>query len=436
MNGSDPSWSMYYQQGQEGRPRPGYPGRGLSNEEYVDYIKRYCTFYQDFNPTGFDVDEWADIFVRAGVKFTVLTAKHHDGFSMFDTKTKVNALRRIEENGKVRYENTRISYGIMDTPYKQDIVKAYVKAIRERGLAVGLYFSNPDWMDYDARWGQHNLYRDPEYTRASDPEGWRRFLMRHREQLRELTTNYGKIDILSFDHGFPMEAWPELKETLKMIRSLQPEVMLRYRGIAAWGDYFTPEGWHPDDLFDKRIFNQKPWSVIGSTGLHPGYSFPEDQRYPSVESLVHKLITIVSVGGTFQLGFGPGPDGKFDPAAVKITEQIGDWLRINGEGIYATRSRMVFREGERIRFTRSKDRKTVYAISMNWPGNDLTLESVRAVPGSEIHLLGVDEPLNWYQHDKGLVIEIPPSLQDAQNRPCEHAYVFKIKARPVMEQDY
>lgn len=422
MNGSSPSWSLWYQTGQLGRPDPSYPGRGLSNDDYMEYIKRYCTFYQDFNPVAFDPGQWAEMMVRGGFQFFIFTTKHHDGFSMFRTRTFVNALRR---NGQGGYENTRIHYGIEDTPFKRDVTRELVDAARRRGLAVGLYFSNPDWMDYDARFSEFNLFRDPTYTRQSDPEGWRRFMARHREQLRELSTNYGKIDILSFDHGLPMDAWPELKETLKMIRRLQPDVMMRDRGIGAWGDEFTPEGWYPKDLYDPRTFGGKPWSTIGGTGLNPGYSPPEHQRYPSVDSLIHALVTVVSAGGSLQLGFGPGPDGRFDPRAVKLMEEMGDWLRVNGEAIYATRPRTVFHEGDDIRFTRTKDYKFVYAISLKWPGAALLLKSVRARQGSKIYLVGSPRALDWTQDANGLTIQIPKDLE--QNKPCEHTYAFKIE---------
>jgi alpha-L-fucosidase len=429
LNGSNPSWSLWYPKSQIGDPTSSYPPRGFSNEQFLDYMKQYCTFYQDFNPVNYNADEWADLYKRAGIKFAVITTKHHDGFCMFDTRTKVNALRRVENAGKTEYENVYNHYSIMETPYKRDIVANFTQAMRKKGIAVGYYFSNPDWMDYDARFGQANIFRDTTYTRKADPEGWNRFLLRHREQLRELCSNYGKIDILSFDHGLPMDAWTDFKETLKMIRRLQPDIMLRHRGINAWGDYFTPEGWHPDDYYDSRINNQKPWSVIGSTGLHPGYSFQEDQKYPSVESLIHKLIIIVSVGGTFQLGFGPGPDGRFDAKAVRILELMGDWLRVNGEGIYATRPRLVFKEGENIRFTRSKDNKTAYAICLEWPGKKLVLRSLQARQQGEIFLLGDDKPLRWKQEINGLFIELPIRFQRKENRPCRHAYVFKIPVR-------
>jgi len=181
MNGSNPSWSLWRPIGQLGGADPSYPSRGLSNLDYVEYIKRYCTFYQDFNPTGFNADEWADMMKRAGFQFFVFTTKHHDGFSMFHTKTFVNALQR---DGEGSYENVLIHYSLENTRFRRDVLRELVDSARKRDLGIGLYFSNPDWLDYDGRFAEHSLFRDPTYTRQSDPEGWKRFLARHREQLQ------------------------------------------------------------------------------------------------------------------------------------------------------------------------------------------------------------------------------------------------------------
>jgi len=457
MNASNPSWSLWPPKGQLGnadygnydqdfyqkfasgefqKPEPGYPSLGMSNKKYIEYLKRYCTFYQTFNPKNYDPNKWAELFSGAGFQFAVLTAKHHDGFSMFDTKTWVNALKKVEEKAETTYRPVINHYSIMDTPYQKDIIQAFIQAMRAKGIAVGLYFSNPDWMDYDGRFAQGNLFRDSTYTRQNDPEGWKRFLLRHREQLNELTSNYGKIDILSLDHGLPRNAWPEFKETLRIVRRNQPEIMIRHRGIGDWGDYFSPEGWYPKSYYDVRINNKRPWTVIGSTGLHPGYSWPQDQKYPSVEKLVENLITIVSVGGNYQLGFGPSPYGTFDEGAVQLMNKIGTWLQVNGKAIYDTRAREVYREGEFIRFTRSKNNTVVYAICTEWPGEQLVLHSVRAQDNSKIFLLGSIVSLAWHQDDAGLVIEVPEQLQEPKNRPCDYAYTFKIRQKePLLRWD-
>jgi alpha-L-fucosidase len=437
--GATPSWSLWPPWGQEGEPTPEFPARGDSDEEFVAYQRRHCTLYQDFDPTAFDAAEWADLFDRAGLQFAVLTTKHHDGFALFDTDTVVNALRRTQtENGDTEYEHVVNHYSIADTPYSDDIVDAFVDAMRERGLGVGLYFSHPDWMDFDARFGQVNLFRDPAYTRETHPECWEWALERHREQLRELTTEYGDIDMLSVDNGLPRAAWPDLKETMEMVRENQPDVMIRSRSIGAWGDYFTPEGWHPESPYADQIFGKadenSPWTAIGPTGRHPGYSFPDDQEYPPVDEVIEDLVVVVAAGGTFQIGLGPGPDGAFDDDAVALLEELGEWLDVNGEAIYATRPRDVYREGD-VWFTRSKDRETVYVISLDWPGDALSLDSVSLREGAPVHLLGREDPLDRQQDEEGLTVDIPRDLQDPEARPCEHAYAFRIPNGDPVSRD-
>jgi alpha-L-fucosidase len=139
-------------------------------------------------------------------------------------------------------------------------------------------------------------------------------------------------------------------------------------------------------------------------------------------------VDIVSKGGNFQVGTGPDSKGKFHPKAIEALEYVGDWLKVNGEAIYATRPYQQCREGDSIRYTRSKDNQAVYAICLKWPGKQLVLKSVWAAEGSEIRLLGFEKPMPWRQDANGLAIEIPESLQSEAARPCQQAYSFKITA--------
>ena len=130
------------------------------------------------------------------------------------------------------------------------------------------------------------------------------------------------------------------------------------------------------------------------------------------------------------VGIGPDRNGQFHPTALENLRAAGDWLKINGEGIYATRPRDgdLWKEGDHLRFTRSKDRRIVYAFSLVWPGRSLTLHSLTPKAGSKVYLLGYPKPLAWNQAaDTGTVIQIPAELQNVTNRPCQYVYAFKFR---------
>ena len=413
----------------------------------AQYKNDYNQLYKKFNPSEFDGDEWADLMVRGGMKYYIFTAKHHDGFAMWDTKTKVK--KRVVYPGPGAadgaIEDCDLHYSIMETPFGRDIVKELVEATRRRGLGIGLYYSHWDWYDADFRWsGYDKTWFDSTFSPETDPEGWQRFLTRHREQVLELTTNYGPIDLLGWDcminhpihektqHPIWKQAWPYVKETVKMARRLQPGALMRQRGIYDYGDYFTPEGVIPANPADRKDHHeQRPWQVIYPCGT-PSY-VPND-GYKGADWILHSLIDITAKGGVFQVGFGPMPNGTFDERVVQRILYVGDWLKVNGEGIYKTRPWKHYEEGADIRYTRSKDGKNVYAISLKWPGETLALKKIKALAGTQIHMLGVDEPLAWRQDaDQGLVIEMGDGLQDEANRPCKQAYVFRIKGEPLEE---
>ena len=130
------------------------------------------------------------------------------------------------------------------------------------------------------------------------------------------------------------------------------------------------------------------------------------------------------------VGVGPDADGQFHPAVIERLEYAGRWLKVNGEAIYATRPWEYWKEGDTIRYTRSKDEKHVYAVALAWPGRQLVLAHPRAKAGSEITMLGYAKPLTWQQDDSHLIISIPEELQDAATRPCPQAWSFRIAIQP------
>lgn len=402
MIGSDASWAL-----------------AGANREFWDI---YNVLYQFFNPTDFDADAWMDLFQRGGIKFFTFTTKHHDGFSMWPTKTTQKSIKLTPkgfgQGGVEYYETVTQNYSIMDGPYKKDIVRAVVEAGRKKGMGIGLYYSHVDWHDPAFAWDPFNEYYDPSFTPSSDPERWRTFIDQEREQVRDLMTRYGHVDYLDFDIGWPEAAAKDMAEIALMVRNLQPNVIMRNRGIGAYGDYYTPERTIPEGP------SHGLWKVIYPCGQ--AFSYLPNDIYKPAEWVLETLIGITAKGGNFEVGFGPMPNGAWPQETVQRLEYVGAWLKVNGEAIYNTRPRKVIRERNSVWFTRSKDNRYVYAISTVWPGSTFSVRSVHAAHGSRVSMLGVDQPMRWRQSERGLIIEIPQEV--AENKPCKQAYAFKIKA--------
>jgi len=399
----------------------------------------YHTLYQEFDPIGFDADKWMDLMRRGGIKYFTITAMHCDGFSLWPTARTLQGLRRESKRGAGLgpVTETNIHYSIADTPYKKDILGQLVAAARKKDIGIGFYFSHENWLDPDFAWHRYDAsnvrYDHPKFDKAADPARWQRFIDKERLQLRELASNYGPLDDLSFDCSWPAEAFPDLVEIVKMVRQLQPHVMMRNRGVQQYGDYGTPEMNIPPDsdpLAAKTTSGAEgrvmPWQLIYHIGQAWAY-LPAD-HYQSKEWILATFIEVVAKGGNMQLGFGPPATGEWQPEMVERLEYLGDWLKVNGEAIYATRPWQRWNEGKSLRFTRRKDGKYVYAISLDWPGEKLVLRGIRPRTGSSITLLGVHEPLEWKMDDAtGLTVALPSALQDPEKRPCRQAYAFRIE---------
>jgi alpha-L-fucosidase len=410
----------------------------------------YQQMYKTWNPTGFNAQEWVDLFAESGAKMFSFTSKHHDGFSMFATKTRVHRRTNWLASGGPRIEHCDLAYSIMETPFRRDVIKELCDAAHQKNIKVDLYFSHPDWYDADFRpYNYHPLQvpsagtlavtgkdRRPETDHPEkrfgksglvivpDPsaEEVSRMMKRHRAQLEELLTRYGKIKMVCLDQWLGPTVWPELRKTIMHLRKLRPDVMFRARGIGNYGDYYTPEGFVPGN----KANSDTPWFVIYPLGGSFSYD-PDASHYKGARWIVKNLIDSAAKGGNFMAGIGPDGNGRFHPKAIEQLRETGEWLRVNGKGIYATRAREgeLWKEGDHIRFTRTKDNKTVYAFSLERPAEQLVLDTVRPRPGSTIRLLGANIPLQW-DYDNRLTIHIPSATLNALPAAGQLAYGFSI----------
>lgn len=265
----------------------------------------------DFSPEPGSPQRWLERAARAGARYAVLTAKHHDGFALYPTRAG--------------------DFSIAGTPYGGDLVREYVEAARALGLRVGLYFSLCDWHhpDYPAFRDEHRPYRFGIEPKPSE-EQWQRFRRFLFAQLRELLTDYGRIDLLWFDGGWERSAaqWdsPALEA---MIRELQPGILINDR-LPGVGDFETPEQFIPP----------RPPARAWETCLTMNESWawnPADTRYKSARQLVHALCEIAGRGGNLLLNLGPRGDGSLPPEQVERLGALERWMQSHGAAVHDVR---------------------------------------------------------------------------------------------------
>lgn len=294
-------------------------------------LEEYQRYFDEFNPVDYDPKKWAKMAKEAGMKYAVLTAKHHDGFCLFDSQY-------------TDYKST-------NTKCARDLVREYADAFRAEGLKVGLYYSLLDWHHEDYPHfsdGAHPMYQNPDYP--DEGRNWDCYVAYLHNQVRELCTNYGKIDILWFDYSFGEysgEKWGATK-LVNMVRSLQPGVIIDNRlevsgsGLGSLasgnplpyhGDFVSPEQIIPQEGI--RDVNGEPliWEACFTMNDSWGYN-SRDKYFKPAPMLIKKLVECVSKGGNMLLNVGPDARGNFPEESVRILKEIGKWMRRNGEGIY------------------------------------------------------------------------------------------------------
>ena len=308
------------------------PARGEWVRSYENIpSEAYDPYAQEFNPRDCDMHTWMEAARDAGMKYAVLTAKHHDGFCLYDS-------------AYTDFKST-------NTPAGRDFVREFLDAARDCGLRAGLYFSlidwrHPDFPHYGDRY--HPMRDDPAY--GNENRNFDRYLEYLHNQVRELCTNYGKLDLLWFDFSYDHlrgEAW-KATELMEMVRFLQPDVIIDNR-LEVSGEGFgslaacQPTPFHGDFVSPEQIIpprglvdaEGKPlvWECNCTMNNHWGYC-ATDHFYKPAPMLIKKLVECVSKGGNLLLNVGPDAEGRFPKESLAILREIGAWMKDNGESIY------------------------------------------------------------------------------------------------------
>ncbi len=368
----------------------------------LDYtIEEYEKYPEMFNPQLFDADAWVTMAKNAGMKYIVLTSKHHEGFALWDSKVS--------------------DYDVMDTaPFKRDIVKELAEACKKQGIKFCLYYSIVDWHHPQA---QGNLYPnynisqhdDPSVVNPEFPKYYENYM---KPQVGELLKNYGDIGVVWFDGDWISDYTTEMgKDLYKYIRDIQPNTIVNNRvdkgrtGMDGMnnnpgefaGDFGTPEQEIPDTGIDSD------WEACMTMNGTWGYK-PDDNNWKSSEDLIEKLVDIVSKGGNFLLNIGPDGFGRFPAQSIRRLDALGQWTKKNGEAIYGA-SASPYEKPKWGRYTQKDG--VVYAHVFNWPkdgllklNKDIKFKKVTLLtdPSTELKALGTS---------REVIVEVPMLAPDS-----------------------
>ncbi len=361
----------------------------ISNEDYQKYFKR-------FSPDLYEPKEWAKMAKAAGMKYFVITTKHHEGFCLWDSKY--------------------TDYKATKTPWGKDLLKPMVEAFRAEGLKVGFYYSLLDWHHPEFPVDRIHPQRDDKKFREKEKNrDVRKYAAYMRNQVTELLTKFGKIDIMWFDFSYPGDDgkghkdW-ESEKLLKLVRKLQPDIMVDNRlDLPGSGDFETPEQFQPTEgLKDK---NGKPivWEACQTFSGSWGY-YRDEMSWREPEELISTLIDCVSKSGNLLLNVGPTARGEFDYRAQDRLAKFAEWMKRHARSIYGCQEAPAeFKCPAGCKLTYNQENKRLYLHILNWPYKHITMvgDAFKRIEyaqflhdGSEIALKGL-EPWQAAKHSLG-----------------------------------
>lgn len=398
-----------------------------SMSSYDDYKKWYWGLSKELNPVKFNPERWAAVSKKAGMKYLVFTTKHHDGFCMFDTKQ----------------TDFKITAGPFASNPKSDVLKHVFDAYRKEGFMIGAYFSKPDWHNENYWWP---LYATPNrnnnYDTRKHPWRWEQFQNFTYKQIQEIVTGYGSVDILWLDGGWvrpmntideevlswgaPIPPWSQelnIGKIAGMARSHQPGMIVVDRTVQGpYENYQTPEHTIPE----KRINN--PWETCMPLCTNWGY-VPNDE-IKSTERVVRTLVEVVAKGGNLLLGVGPKADGTIPENVEQRLSEIGEWMDLNKEAIYETRSLDHYQE-EAVFFTRNPKKKKTYALVVSNESlkNDKTVSWSVNLPkkGSTMIYLPTGEKVKWKITNKRVVVQLPGTIINSKSETPIWSFAFEME---------
>lgn len=397
-----------------------------NDPDYIRYRKNYENLQTTFNPVKFDPSKWAKAAKDAGMRYVVFTTKHHDGFCMFDTKL-------------TDYRITNSKTPFCSNP-KANITREIFDAFRAENLWVGAYFSKPDWHSEFYWWPNFATPdRNVNYSIKAYPDRWEGFVKYTHGQIMELLGgDYGKVDILWLDGGWVQKQTDEqiskeinsknfkfthpqnqdirMDELVATARKAQPGIIVVDRAVYGKNqNYLTPENRVPEKALPY------PWESCMIAGR--GWSWNPEEKYMSAHAAVQLLVDIVAKGGNLLLNIGPRPDGEWDEGAYKLLEDIGGWMKVNGDAIYGTRALAPFKEGK-VCITKKGD-NTIYIYYMADEGETMPQSigmTTFSLPAkARVEMAG--SRLKWQKKGDGFAITVPERFR--KNPPSKYVWVMK-----------